>query len=152
MVSLQVTKMLIKQLEIGPQEIIYAAYETERLSESKKGVNSDEDVSQGLKRVKSIAKKNVGRSKQTISVKCSPDIDRAVNINTCLTKDEKKIWNFLMTGAVDHVLDIFATNHGTVISLFHIMLLSPGQEVYNEVIDCWAAALNFEEKNGNLYR
>ncbi|KAL8258249.1 hypothetical protein R6Q59_030290 [Mikania micrantha] len=128
------------------QEMLDAAYEIEKLSESKKGVNNDEDVYESLKRVKSIAKKNVGRSKQNALAKCSPYIDRAVNINKCLTKDEKKIWNYLMTGAVDHVLDIFATHHGTVIRHFHMISLSPGQEVFNEVIDCWAAVLNFEEK------
>ncbi|KAL8209327.1 hypothetical protein R6Q57_006059 [Mikania cordata] len=45
-----------------------------------------------------------------------------------------------------HSLDIFATKHGTVISQFHMISLSPGKEAYNEVIDCWAAVLNFEEK------
>ncbi|KAL8239903.1 hypothetical protein R6Q59_016470 [Mikania micrantha] len=47
------------------------------------------------------------------------------------------------------LLGFFATNHGTVISQLHMISLSSGKEVYNEVIDCWAAVLNFEEKIRN---
>ncbi|KAL8267992.1 hypothetical protein R6Q59_001790, partial [Mikania micrantha] len=42
--------------------------------------------------------------------------------------------------------DIFATENGTRISHFNMNLLLPRHEVFNDLVDCWAAVLNFEEK------
>ncbi|KAD6795418.1 hypothetical protein E3N88_06314 [Mikania micrantha] len=156
------------------QEMIEVACVIEKISESKKISKSEDDVSDTSRRQKSIANKKRGRCKQVASVKCSPYIDRVVNINKGLSKDERKIWNYLMMGAVDHEkeemkrkvvgladgigeesneiertfnLDIFASYHGTVVDQFRMVSLTPGLEIYNEVIDCWAAVLNYEEKN-----
>ncbi|KAD6795553.1 hypothetical protein E3N88_06449 [Mikania micrantha] len=87
----------------------------------------------------------------------------------CLSAEEKKIWNYLVNGAVDKEkeaakvkegdhgknnevertfgTDIFATENGTRSTHFNFNSLLPRQEVFNDVIDCWVAVLNFEEKN-----
>ncbi|KAL8225079.1 hypothetical protein R6Q57_017636 [Mikania cordata] len=104
-------------------------------SNDQKGNDVNEKDGMGSLEKKGGELRKKGSAKQISSFECSPYVDRTVNIDKCLSAEEKKI------------TDIFATENGTRITHFNMNSSLPKQEVFNDVVDCRAAVLNFEEKN-----
>ncbi|KAM0016410.1 putative papain-like cysteine peptidase superfamily [Helianthus debilis subsp. tardiflorus] len=77
----------------------------------------------------------------------SPYLVRVVDICKPLTKDELKIWDYLMEGLEKKQLDdVFESASGIATKKFLLRSLEPGQTLLSNVIDCWAAVLNHDEE------
>ncbi|KAK9049270.1 hypothetical protein SSX86_031763 [Deinandra increscens subsp. villosa] len=108
------------------------------------------------------------RLKKLPSILCSPYIDRKVDMKKCVTKAEKKVWDYMFAGSVDEVElkrlksdpnyipednapprtfndSIFSNDHLGGIKLKSFLTLRTNEWVENDVIDAWASVLNFEE-------
>ncbi|KAM0055375.1 putative papain-like cysteine peptidase superfamily [Helianthus debilis subsp. tardiflorus] len=77
----------------------------------------------------------------------SPYLVRVVDICKPLTKDELKIWDYLMEGLEKQQLDdVFENASGIATKKFLLRSLEPGQTLLSNVIDCQAAILNHDEE------
>ncbi|KAI3775811.1 hypothetical protein L1987_45565 [Smallanthus sonchifolius] len=114
-------------------------------------------------------RKNEKRLKTVTKPLRSPYIVRAVDVKKGVNAQERLIWEYLTYGLRDEeeeeleklekdeqeevensfMNDIFGIGYGLESKKFLLASLNPGVELYGNVIDCWAAVLNYEEKFRN---
>ncbi|KAL8258823.1 hypothetical protein R6Q59_026776 [Mikania micrantha] len=102
---------------------------------------------------KTEARRNPTRLK-VVSRDCkSPFVQREVVIKNRYTSEEKAIWKLIFAGDNERketqrvVWDkVFETVSEEKTEIFFLQTLEPGKRVYGNIIDCWAAVLNDEER------
>ncbi|KAI3825567.1 hypothetical protein L1987_07058 [Smallanthus sonchifolius] len=94
-------------------------------------------------------RKNEKRLKTVTEPLRSPYIVRAVDAKKGVNAQERLIWEYLTCGLRDEENDIFGIGYGLESKKFLLASLNLGVKLYGNVIDCWAAVLNYEEKFRN---
>ncbi|KAI3822073.1 hypothetical protein L1987_09654 [Smallanthus sonchifolius] len=91
-----------------------------------------------------VIRKNPIRKKMPSKDCKSPFMKREVEMNNKVTKDEEAIWALIFRET--EKFEIFDTKSGPRSQTFIIRSLKEDTELYGNVIDCWSAVLNEEEK------
>ncbi|MFS7962880.1 putative papain-like cysteine peptidase superfamily [Helianthus anomalus] len=121
--------------------------------------NADKGVIKGQEKGKSHDEKEVDYSIPSFmllshSSQSSPDLEvessvhgNVIEMNEPLNDDEKLIWQYLLTIMDDKRGNYkFESQHGMSTIVFFINTLEEDKWISQNVIDCWAALLNYMEK------
>ncbi|KAC9372038.1 hypothetical protein E3N88_45945 [Mikania micrantha] len=104
----------------------------------------EERVEQKNEASKACHETTISKSKHIkgVSRDCkSPYLLREVEITNRYSKEENALWGYISNKEV-----IFETSNGAMTEARFFKTLKPGNRIYGEIIDCWAAVLNEEEK------